>query len=82
MVTGRRIRVSAKQSRIVLDCVQVHGNVLSDEPAPKRSSPDLGTTRSGMHAYICGLDKMVKANRELLKGLGRDRTSIRYEKHD
>jgi len=39
-------------------------------------------TRSGMHAYICGLDKMVKANRELLKRLGWDRTSIRYEKYD
>lgn len=38
--------------------------------------------RSDMHAYICGLDKMVKANRELLKGLGWDRTSIRYEKYD
>ena len=35
-----------------------------------------------MHAYICGLDKMVKANRELLKSLGCDRTSIRYEKYD
>jgi NAD(P)H-flavin reductase len=35
-----------------------------------------------MHAYICGLDKMVKANRELLKSLGWDRTSIRYEKFD
>src|SRR6266404_1790993 len=39
-------------------------------------------TRTGMHAYICGLDKMVKANRELLKSLGWDRTSIRYEKYD
>ncbi|HXC00423.1 MAG TPA: FAD-dependent oxidoreductase [Terriglobales bacterium] len=38
--------------------------------------------RSDMHAYICGLDKMVKANRELLKNLGWDRTSIRYEKYD
>jgi ferredoxin-NADP reductase len=38
--------------------------------------------RSDMHAYICGLDKMVKANRELLKSLGWDRTSIRYEKYD
>jgi ferredoxin-NADP reductase len=38
--------------------------------------------RSDMHAYICGLDKMVKANRELLKDLGWDRTSIRYEKYD
>jgi ferredoxin-NADP reductase len=35
-----------------------------------------------MHAYICGLDKMVTANRELLKTLGWDRTSIRYEKYD
>jgi ferredoxin-NADP reductase len=38
--------------------------------------------RSDMHAYICGLDKMVKANRDLLKTLGWDRTSIRYEKYD
>ena len=38
--------------------------------------------RGDMHAYICGLDKMVKANRELLKSLGWDRTSIRYEKYD
>src|ERR1039458_956807 len=27
-------------------------------------------TRTDMHAYICGLDKMVKANRELLKKIG------------
>jgi len=38
--------------------------------------------RKDMHAYICGLDKMVKANRELLKGLGWDRPAIRYEKYD
>ena len=35
-----------------------------------------------IHAYICGLDKMVRANRELLKSLGWDRKSIRYEKYD
>jgi ferredoxin-NADP reductase len=39
-------------------------------------------TRIDMHAYICGLAKMVKANRELLKNLGWDRTSIRYERYD
>ena len=39
-------------------------------------------TRTDMHAYICGLDKMVQANRDLLKALGWDRTSIRYEKYD
>jgi ferredoxin-NADP reductase len=38
--------------------------------------------RTDMHAYICGLDKMVRANRELLKSLGWDRTSILYEKYD
>jgi len=38
--------------------------------------------RTDMHAHICGLDKMVKANRELLKSLGWDRPSIRYEKYD
>src|ERR1700674_3671471 len=44
--------------------------------------PEIVGTRSDMRAYICGLDKMVKANRELLKSLGWDRTSIRYEKYD
>ena len=39
-------------------------------------------TRSDMHAYVCGLDRMVSANRELLKSLGWDRKSIRYEKYD
>jgi ferredoxin-NADP reductase len=43
---------------------------------------ELVAPSTGMHAYICGLDKMVKANRELLKSLGWDRTSIRYEKYD
>jgi len=39
-------------------------------------------SRSDMQAYICGLAKMVSANRELLKNLGWDRKSIRYEKYD
>ncbi len=38
--------------------------------------------RSDMHAYICGLDKMVKANRDLLKSLGWDRKTILYERYD
>jgi ferredoxin-NADP reductase len=38
--------------------------------------------RTDMHAYVCGLDKMVSANRELLKSLGWDRKSILYEKYD
>jgi ferredoxin-NADP reductase len=39
-------------------------------------------SRTDMHAYICGLDRMVSANRELLKSLGWDRKSVRYEKYD
>jgi ferredoxin-NADP reductase len=38
--------------------------------------------RKDMLAYICGLDKMIQANRQLLKSLGWERTSIRYEKYD
>jgi ferredoxin-NADP reductase len=44
--------------------------------------PEVAQNGSDMHAYICGLDKMVKANRELLKGMGWDRKSIRYERYD
>jgi ferredoxin-NADP reductase len=44
--------------------------------------PAIAQGRTDMHAYICGLDKMVKANRDLLKSLGWDRKSILYEKYD
>ncbi len=44
--------------------------------------PGIVGRRTDMHAYICGLDKMVSANRELLKSLGWDRKQILYEKYD
>jgi ferredoxin-NADP reductase len=44
--------------------------------------PGIAAGRADMHAYICGLEKMVKANRDLLKGLGWDRKTIFYEKYD
>jgi ferredoxin-NADP reductase len=44
--------------------------------------PRIARGRNDMHAYICGLEKMIKANRELLKSLGWDRKDIRYEKYD
>jgi len=44
--------------------------------------PGIVGGRRDMHAYICGLDKMIKANRELLKSIGWDRKDIRYEKYD
>jgi ferredoxin-NADP reductase len=43
---------------------------------------DIVKGHTDLHAYICGLDKMIKANRELLKSLGCDRKAIRYEKYD
>ncbi len=39
-------------------------------------------TGNGMHAYICGLNEMIKANRDLLSRLGWDRAAIHYEKYD
>jgi ferredoxin-NADP reductase len=44
--------------------------------------PGIAQGRSDIDAYICGLDKMVKANRELLTSIGWERKSIRYEKYD
>ncbi len=44
--------------------------------------PAIVVGRSDMHAYICGLDKMIRANRELLKGMGWERRSILFEKYD
>jgi len=44
--------------------------------------PVIVAARTDMHAYICGLDKMVSANRELLKQIGWDRKAILYEKYD
>jgi NAD(P)H-flavin reductase len=44
--------------------------------------PAIAQRQTDMHACICGLDKMIKANRDLLKSLGWDRKSILYEKYD
>jgi ferredoxin-NADP reductase len=44
--------------------------------------PGIVGTRTDMYAYICGLKKMIVANRDLLKSLGWDRKSIIYEAYD
>jgi ferredoxin-NADP reductase len=44
--------------------------------------PAIVQGRYETHAYICGLDKMIRANRDLLKSMGWDRKDIRYEKYD
>jgi ferredoxin-NADP reductase len=51
-------------------CVQ---NILAERP-------NRGVNE--MTAYICGLNAMVSANRELLKSLGWDRRQIIYERYD
>src|ERR1039458_63454 len=38
--------------------------------------------RADMHAYISGLDKMIKSNCDLLQELGWDRKSISFETYD
>ena|SRR5437868_6836743 len=44
--------------------------------------PKIVGDRTDMHGYICGLKKMITANRDLLRGLGWDRKSIIYEAYD
>lgn len=44
--------------------------------------PGIVAGHADMNAYICGLNDMIKANRDLLKQLGCDRKAIRYEKYD
>lgn len=44
--------------------------------------PSLVGARTDLMAYICGLDKMVRANRDLLKAMRWDRKQIIYEKYD
>lgn len=38
--------------------------------------------RSELNAYICGLNNMVKANRQLLAEMGFDKKSVIYERYD
>jgi ferredoxin-NADP reductase len=41
-----------------------------------------GAQGYNIHAYICGLNEMVSANRERLAGLGWDRKQIVFERYD
>jgi ferredoxin-NADP reductase len=44
-------------------------------------SPPMGSLYN-IHAYICGLNEMVSANRERLKSLGWERKQIIFERYD
>jgi NAD(P)H-flavin reductase len=54
--------------------VQEHVRAIVEALPPER--------RSHLNAYICGLNNMVKANRELLAGLGFEKKSVIYERYD
>jgi ferredoxin-NADP reductase len=45
---------------------------------PRQTTPD----SFSIHAYICGLNAMVSANRDQLKGLGWHRKQIVFERYD
>jgi ferredoxin-NADP reductase len=42
----------------------------------------VGGSLYNIHAYICGLNEMVSANRDSLKSLGWDRKQIIFERYD
>ena len=42
----------------------------------------VGASIYNIHAYICGLNEMVAANRDCLKGLGWERKQIIFERYD
>src|SRR5215813_523105 len=95
LLFGSRTEQDIYYHQEFLQLSRVHSN-FQYVPTLSRGSPDWKGLRgyvqehvpvivaghTDMHAYICGLDKMIKANRELLKSLGWDRKSIRYEKYD
>ncbi len=59
----------------VQEVLQGHPRILSQVAAQNGSG-------LGMHAYICGLNEMVSANREQLASLGWDKKQIHFERYD
>ncbi len=58
--------------------VRAHPSFSPEAPAPAAEAP----AHFAMHAYICGLNEMVAANRERLKSLGWQRKQIIFERYD
>ncbi len=71
---GERGYVQELVARIVTEHAQHHRHGEASSPA----APD----GFNIHAYICGLNEMVSANRERLKELGWQRKQIIYERYD
>ena len=65
--------------------VQIHVAEIVTEHARKHSEPVVTVaepTGFDIHAYICGLNTMVSANRDKLKELGWQRKQIVFERYD
>jgi ferredoxin-NADP reductase len=66
--------------------VQEHVALIATEHAARNHSPNAPSTAEGagfnIHAYICGLNDMVSANRDRLMELGWERKQIVFERYD
>jgi ferredoxin-NADP reductase len=71
---GARGYVQELVSQIAIE--HAHERLHGNKPAP--AAPD----GFNIHAYICGLNDMVTANRDRLKELGWERKQIIFERYD
>jgi ferredoxin-NADP reductase len=55
---------------------------IATERASRSDLPPVTGSLYSVHAYICGLNEMVTANRETLKRLGWERKQIVFERYD
>ena len=61
---------------LVQRIAEEHARESAVDPRP------VGESIYNIHAYICGLNEMVAANRDCLKGLGWERKQIIFERYD
>jgi ferredoxin-NADP reductase len=61
---------------LVQRIAEEHARESAADPRP------IGESIYNIHAYICGLNEMVAANRDCLKGLGWERKQIIFERYD
>jgi ferredoxin-NADP reductase len=61
---------------LVQRIAEEHARQGAQDPRP------IGESIYSIHAYICGLNEMVAANRDCLKGLGWERKQIIFERYD
>jgi ferredoxin-NADP reductase len=61
---------------LVQRIAEQHAREGAQDPRP------IGESIYSIHAYICGLNEMVAANRDCLKGLGWERKQIIFERYD